>query len=276
MAKLTVAFQGERGSFSEQAANNFYETDIKPTPQATFEQVFTEIENGNVDAGIVPIENSLIGSIHQNYDLLLRYNLKVRGELTMRIIHALIAHKGVSVENLQEIHSHPAALAQCNDFLKANDHIEAVPSYDTAGSAKMIKDKGIKNAGAIAGLLAADIYEMEVLKSEIEDEKENYTRFLILGKNPIKKQEGCKTSIVFALKNIPGALFKALSVFALRDIDLSKIESRPVRTRKWEYYFYLDFFGHFDDTASRNALSHLREITSFLKILGSYPTADND
>ncbi|MGB5107868.1 MAG: prephenate dehydratase [Candidatus Zixiibacteriota bacterium] len=274
MTVLEIAFQGERGSFSEEAARRFFGPEITPDPKRTFPEVFTAVESGAADFGVVPVENSLVGSIHQNYDLLLRRNLKIIGEQNQRIVHHLIVNPGTTLDHLTSIHSHPVALDQCKEYLQKHSKLTVVVEYDTAGSVKLIKEQTMNTAGAIAGAYAAELYEMQILASAIQDEPDNYTRFLILSKNPAERTERCKTSIVFALKNIPGVLFKALSVFALRDLDLTKIESRPLRKKAWEYYFYLDFVGHVDDEAARNAVTHLREITTFLKILGSYPMSE--
>lgn len=274
MTKPTIAFQGERGSFSEEAARKLLGSELTPIPKQTFPQVFAAVDSGEVRFGIVPVENSLVGSIHQNYDLLLRHNLKIVGEQNQRIVHNLIVHPGTNLEDLKTIHSHPVALDQCKDFLEKHSQIQAIVEYDTAGSVKLIKEKGMRDAGAIAGLYAAEVYDMAILATGIQDEPDNYTRFLALSKTSAERAAKSKTSIVFALKNIPGVLFKALSVFALRDLDLTKIESRPLRKKAWEYYFYLDFMGHVDDDATKNAIAHLREITTFLKILGSYPMSE--
>ena len=274
MQNPSIAFQGERGSFSEEAARKVFGAEFAAAPKETFPEVFAAVESGQVNFGVVPVENSLVGSIHQNYDLLLKHNLKIVGERSQRIVHHLIANPGVTIEELTSIHSHPVALDQCKDFLHKYKQLTAVVEYDTAGSVKLIKEKQMHAAGAIAGSYAAELYEMAILASAIQDEPDNYTRFLVLAKTPAERSERSKTSIVFALKNIPGVLFKALSVFALRDLDLTKIESRPLRKKAWEYYFYLDFIGHIDDEAAKNAITHLREITTFLKILGSYPMSE--
>ncbi len=274
MSITSIAFQGDRGSFSEEAARKFFGAEITPAPKQTFPEVFAAVETGQATHGVIPVENSLVGSIHQNYDLLLRHNLKIVGEQNQRIVHHLIVNPGVKIEELTSIHSHPVALDQCKDFLKKHHRAQAIVEYDTAGSVRLIKEKKMLTAGAIAGAYAAELYEMEIVASAIQDEPDNYTRFLVLSKNPAERTGRSKTSIVFALKNIPGVLFKALSVFALRDLDLTKIESRPLRKKAWEYYFYLDFIGHIDDEAAKNAIAHLREITTFLKILGSYPMSE--
>lgn len=270
---MKVAFQGERGSYSEEAGRRFFSNDFEPMPLSSFAAVYEAVETGKVDRGIIPIENSLVGSIHQNYDLLLKHHLKIVGEQNLRIEHNLIAHPGSKLEGLSEIRSHPVALGQCADFLDKHQALSQQVAYDTAGAVKQIKESDLKQAGAIAGRYAAELYEMEILAESIQDEPDNYTRFLILAKDVAPYSENAKTSIVFALKNLPGVLFKALSVFALRDLDLTKIESRPLRKKMWQYYFYADFMGHIEDEAARNAIGHLREITTFLKILGSYPTS---
>ncbi len=270
MTKNIIAFQGERGSFSEEAGLKFFGSGTTPLPKESFPEVFAAVETGKASHGVVPVENSLVGSIHQNFDLLLKHNLKIVGEQNLRINHHLIANPGIALAELSEVRSHPVALDQCKDFLQKNPKMQVHVEYDTAGSVKLIKEKALRQSAAIAGSYAAEFYEMQILASAIQDEADNYTRFLILSKTPAERSEKSKTSIVFALKNIPGVLFKALSVFALRDLDLTKIESRPLRKKAWEYYFYLDFVGHMDDDAAKNAIAHLREITTFLKILGSY------
>lgn len=268
-----IAFQGAHYAFSEIAAKKMFGRDVPCMPCKSFEDVFSMVEKGRASHGIIPIENSLTGSIHRNYDLLLEHNLIINGEYLLRIEQHLIANPGVGIEDIHVIYSHPQALEQCRKFLSTLKDVEAVASYDTAGSVKMIKEKKLLHAAAIASKIAARDYKMNILRTEIEDIPENYTRFLILA---TEEYQGTaypdKTSIVFSMKNIPGALFKSLSVFALRDIDLLKIESRPFRGRPWEYIFYLDFAEHKDEEKSQNAIRHLQEITTFLKVLGSYPS----
>jgi prephenate dehydratase len=271
-----VSFQGECGSYSHEAALSHFDGELQPLPFHAFEDVFESVASGAADCGIVPIENSLVGSIHRNYDLLLKHDLKVVGEKNLRIVHSLIALSGVPVETVRDVYSHPVALEQCEHFFHKHPELRAVPAYDTAGAVKMLKEGNLTDAAAIAGRFAAEFYRLPILIDGIQDEPDNFTRFLVLAKQAREPQRPCKTSIVFALKNVPGALFKALSVFALRDLDLTKIESRPLRKRVWEYYFCLDFIGHFDDEAARNAINHLQEITSYLKILGSYPIAPSE
>lgn len=269
-----VAFQGERGAFSEQAARAYFGRSIVTVPLKTFPEVFRAVQSGKSPYGIIPIENSLFGSIHQNYDLLQSFKLKIVGEIKLRVVHALLVNAHVRLGDVRVVYSHPQALGQCAKFLESMDHIEALAMYDTAGAAKLVKESHRTDAGAIASLEAARVYGLKVLRSGIESDHRNFTRFLILarprGRGTARPSGEVKTSILFSTKNIPGALFKALSVFALRDINLYKIESRPLIGKPWDYLFYLDFKGSADDEACRNALDHLREIATSLKILGSY------
>ena len=266
-----VAFQGERGAYSEAAAVALYGEDVESVPCASFDEVFQRVQDGDCELGVVPIENSLAGSIHRNYDLLLQHNLHIVGEANLRIVHHLIALRGVRLEDVRRVYSHPQALAQCEESLAALSGVEVVPTYDTAGSVRLIKEQGLRDAAAIASLRAAQIHDMEVLRSHFEDIADNYTRFLALSRTPVVPTPPSKTSLVFAGKNVPGSLFKMLSVFALRDIDLTKIESRPLRGKPWEYLFYLDFAGDLQEERCRRAVEHLGEIASFLRVFGSYP-----
>jgi len=259
----TVAFQGENGAFSELAAVKYFSAQVRTVAFADFEKVFNAIQKGRVDCGIIPVENSLAGSIHQNYDLLLKYPLSIVGEIKLRISHNLIANHRTRIKDIRNIYSHPAALAQCQAFIKTLGAIEQRPYYDTAGSVRFVRDSRAYDSAAIAGSRAAEDYGMKILKRNIEDNEKNFTRFVLLAKKPLVPKGACKTSVVFALKNIPGALYKSLSVFAIRDIDLFKIESRPIPGNPWQYIFYLDFAGHMGQTAA--------QITQYLKVLGSYP-----
>ncbi|MBI1806471.1 MAG: prephenate dehydratase [Ignavibacteria bacterium] len=268
--RLRVAFQGERGAFSEQAALAYFRGMIDTIPVKTFMNVFRAVHRGTVRCGIVPIENSLYGSIHQNYDLLQAFNLKIVGELKLRVVHALLVNPGVMLRKIKYIYSHPQALGQCETFLDSLRGVEVVAFYDTAGAAKFIRESGRTDAAAIASLEAAKVYRLKVLRSGIESDHQNFTRFLVLSKQEVVPKVRAKTSIIFSIKDMPGGLFKALSVFALRDINLYKIESRPLIGRPWEYLFYLDFQGSIRDEASRNAIDHLKEISTYMKILGSY------
>ncbi len=268
---LKVAFQGERGAYSEIAARSFFGDDVGLVPCESFELAFKKVETGQVDAGVLPIENSLAGSIHQNYDLLLKHRLQIVGELNLQIVHNLIANPGASLSSIRKILSHPQALMQCQNTTAKLKGVQIVSTYDTAGSVKKIKEEKLLDAAAIASELAASIYGMHILKRGIQDNPENFTRFLVLRRKSAPPPPGAnKTSLVFSIRNLPGALFRSLSVFALRDIDLYKIESRPLHGKPWEYFFYIDFAGSTSDENCRKALAHLEEIASFMKILGSY------
>ena len=270
-----IAFQGARYAFSEVASRKFFGDDILPVPCKSFDDVFQAVVNQNADYGVVPVENSLTGSIHRNFDLFLDHDVKIIGEVSLRVAQHLIANPGIPLEDIRTIYSHPQALEQCRNFLINLENVESVASYDTAGSVKMIRDKKMLNAAAIGSRWAADDYGMAVLKEEIEDIPENFTRFYVLSRTPQHFGPANKTTVLFSMQSIPGALFKSLSVFALRDIDLLKIESRPLRGRPWEYIFYLDFAGNMDAERCQNAIRHLQEITSILKVLGSYPADKN-
>jgi prephenate dehydratase len=268
---VVVAFQGERGAYSEAAAVAYFSQAVQPLARPSFDAVFEAVTDGTADRGIIPVENSLAGSIHRNYDLLLRYDLTIVGEIQIRIAHHLIALPGVTLADLRRVYSHPQALAQCEQSLDQGlPGIERVPTYDTAGSVKMLREEAIRDGAAIASRRAAEIYNMSILRADLEDNPENYTRFLILSQKPVTPDGAAKTSIVFSMENVPGALFKCLAVFALRDIDLTKIESRPLQGKRWQYFFYIDFAGSIHDTHCHNALNHLQEITSFFRVLGSY------
>lgn len=269
---LRVAFQGERGAYSEAAAVAFFGETIEPLPCPDFDTVFEVVTAGQAQRGVLPVENSLAGSIHRNYDLLLRYDLSIVGEVQVLIAHQLIALPGVTLADIKKVYSHPQALAQCERSVsRLLPHAERVPAYDTAGSVKMIKEENITDGAGLASRRAAEIYGMNILQADLQDNAENYTRFVVVAREPIMPEGEAKTSIVFSMENIPGSLFKSLAVFALRDIDLTKIESRPLQGKRWQYFFYIDFIGSQYEERSRNALNHLQEIASYFKILGSYP-----
>jgi prephenate dehydratase len=266
---MRVAFQGEPGAYSEQAVFN-YLGNVEALPCESFDLVFEAVVGGACDSGLIPIENSLAGSIHQNYDLLLRHDLYIIGEYPLRVQHCLIAFPGVGKEEIKKAISHPQALGQCAAYLRGLG-IKPESVYDTAGSVKMLKASGARDTAAIASRRAAEIYGMQIIEDGIEDNPENYTRFLAIAKEPVQPEGEAKTSIVFTLKNQPGSLFKALSVFALRDIDLTKIESRPLQGKPWEYLFYIDFISSTDEEKVLKALDHLSEYAMMLRVLGSYP-----
>jgi chorismate mutase/prephenate dehydratase len=269
---MRVAFQGERGAYSESAVYTFFEASADVKPCRDLAEVFESVDKQEAQFGVVPIENSLEGSINQTYDLFLTYNLKVRGEIIIRISHCLIANPNTSLSAVKTVYSHPQALAQCRSFLERLGR-ELIPTYDTAGSVKMLKEKGLKEAAAVASDKAAEIYGMKILAREIEDTPENYTRFFVLSKEDSSITGRDKTSIIFAAAHTPGSLYHVLGEFAKRDINLTKIESRPTRQKPWEYNFYLDFEGHRTEENCAVALKALEKSTLFLKILGSYPRA---
>lgn len=267
-----VAFQGERGAYSEQASLALF-PGCEPVPCPSFDEVFGVTESGAVDHGVVPIENSLAGSIHRNYDLLLQHQLHITAEYNLRICHCLIAHPGATMDEIEQVYSHPQALAQCESSLAGLGNVQVIAAHDTAGSVNLIKERGLTKAAAIASLRAADIYGMQVLAEQFEDDKSNYTRFIAIDREPIAPEGECKTSIAFAGLNQPGLLFRCISAFALRDIDLNKIESRPLRGVPWEYIFYVDIGGSVAEERVKRALNHLEEMSTFVRVLGSYPRA---
>ena len=268
--KIKVAFQGERGAYSEEAAFNFFGNNIETIPCQTFSQVFKLVEKGSANQGIIPIENSLEGSVGQNYDLLLKSNLRISGETILRIKHCLLAPQKVKLNSIKKVYSHPQALGQCRGFLEKLK-CELIPTYDTAGSLKMIKEKKLKNSAAIASERTAKLYQAKILKKGIESNHQNFTRFFIISKKDSQPTGRDKTSIIFTTKHLPGALYQVLGVFAVSNINLTKLESRPVIGKPWEYNFYLDFEGHRKDKIIREALERLRDNCLFVKIIGSYP-----
>ncbi|MCD6116650.1 prephenate dehydratase [bacterium] len=268
---MIVSFQGERGAFSEEAALKFWEKteSLSTQPKKSFSDVFSSVSDGESDFGILPIENSLTGSIHQNMDLFLKHDLFITGEYILRIEHHLMACKSNSIHEIREIMSHPQGLMQCSEYFESLDNVELRAVYDTAGSAKLVAEKKKPELAAVASIQAAEEYGLKILKKNVENNRLNYTRFVIISKKQNTAQ-GSKTSIIFSAKDVPGALFKCLAVFSFRDINLLKIESRPIVGKPWNYLFYLDFEGDINDKKSRNALQHLEELTEFIKFLGSY------
>ncbi len=270
--EVKVAYQGEPGAYSESAVYLFFGNKANPVPCKGFSDVFKKVEIGETEFGVVPIENSIEGSVNQVYDLFLIYDHKVCGEVVLKIDHCLIANKGTKLEDIKIVYSHPQALAQCRSFLESLN-CEIVSTYDTAGSVKMIKEQQIMNAGAVAAERAAKIYDMEVLSRDISDTSNNLTRFFVLSKNDASVSGNDKTSVIFSTKHVPGALYQVLGEFAKRGINLTKIESRPTKRQPWEYNFYLDFEGHRTEKRCSEALDGLRKKAVFVKVLGSYPKA---
>ena len=266
---MRIAYQGEPGAFSE-AASRQVAADAHLVPCKSFEDVFASVDGTQVDFGVLPIENSIGGSIHRNFDLLLEHDLPIVGELEVPVVHHLLALPGRTLEQVKRIYSHPQALAQCDHFLRTLTGVEITATYDTAGSAKMIATDRLEDAAAIASARAAEVFGLVPLKSSIQDYQNNTTRFLVIGRKPLSSAAPDKTTIVFTLTNEPGALFKAISVFALRGLDLTKLESRPIPDRKWEYLFYVDVAAASADVACARALAHLAEFAPMVRVLGSY------
>ncbi len=288
-AAIRVAIQGERGSFSHEAAERMVHGCVV-VPCARSAEVFERVEKGSVAAAVIPIENSLAGTVAEHADLLVARKVVIEAEFLLPIVHNVIAAPGVELSAVRRVFSHPVALDQCRDFFRHHPKIEAVPFYDTAGSVKHVVSENLRDAAGIAGRHAAREYSGKILQAGVEDDKRNFTRFFLICKATklaaTRQRKGIaasanrrqvpaganKTSIAYKLKNEPGVLFKSLSVFALRDISLSKIESRPLRGRPWEYVFYVDFLRG-DDEPARNALRHLGEVAEFVKVLGIYRAA---
>lgn len=269
---MKVAFQGEKGAYSEMAVYTFFGRQAEVQPCRDLRDVFESVRKQETQHGVVPIENSLEGSVNQTYDLFLTYDLKVCGEVVVRVSHCLLANKGTALKHVRTVYSHPQALAQCRNFLERSGW-ELIPTYDTAGSAKMLKEKELKDAAAVASERAAELYGLKILAREIEDNPNNYTRFFVLSKEDSPKTGNDKTSIIFGTAHKPGSLYQAMGEFAKRDINLAKIESRPTKHTPWEYNFYLDFEGHRSETRCVDALEALKQHSTFIKVLGSYPKA---
>jgi prephenate dehydratase len=277
---LRAAFQGELGAFSQVAIQQLLGPKAIPVAHQRFDEAFAALKAGKVDVAVMPLENTLHGSVIENYDLLAKFPFEVTAETNVRVVHNLIAPPGLKFADVRKAYSHPVALGQCLDFFAQNPQIQRVPFYDTAGSVKMVMEDRPEASAGIASELAARTYQGKILKAGIEDDRQNFTRFFLLepaGSKPriipACAKNPWKTSLVFSLKNVPGSLFRALGALALRDLNLIKIESRPLRGKPWEYMFFLDLIGHKDDQVMKNALSHLAELADFLRVLGSYKAA---
>jgi prephenate dehydratase len=276
MKKVRVGFQGALGAFSQEAVAQLLGDKAEVVPFPRFEDVFRALTRRKIDAAVIPIENTLAGSVHENYDHLLHFDVRIAAETNVRIIHNLIAPPGVRFKDIRKVYSHPVALNQCLRFFARHRKLESTPFYDTAGSVKMVMDEKAPDAAAIASAVAASIYGAHILQRSIEDDRRNFTRFFLLypsqrARLPRREAKAWKTSLVFTTRNVPGALFRALSAFALRDLNITKIESRPLRGKPWEYLFYMDFLDREDDPRVQNALRHLAELADFLRVLGTYP-----
>jgi prephenate dehydratase len=263
---MRIAFQGEPGAYSEAAALA-YSAHAEPMSCKTFDEVFDAVLRKKSTHGIVPMENSIGGTIHRNYDLLVDHDIPITGEVELDVVHCLQALPGTKIEDVTIVYSHPQALAQCERYLKdLGVTVEAI--YDTAGGAKLVAEQKMKGAAALASRRAAEVFGLEVLQEAVQDYEYNITRFFVIGGTPAP--DANKTTIVFALPSTPGSLFRALSVFALRDINLSKLESRPIRGRPWEYLFYVDLETRRDDLVCARALSQLGEFAKWVRVLGTY------
>jgi prephenate dehydratase len=273
---LIVAFQGERGAFSEAAARKLLGASIDVLPCKSFDDVFAAVRSGGAGCAVIPIENTLAGSVLRNYELLGDAGLEIAGEALLRIRLSVMARPGTKLSDVRRVLSHPVALAQCQRFFAAHPGIEAVATYDTAGGVKLVMESGRPDEAAIAGAPAAELYGASILAENIEDHAENYTRFLLVAKHGVipPRAGPRKTTVVFRTPNTPGALFRALAVFALRDINLTKLESRPIEGRPWEYQFYADIGGDAHERNVTNALNHLREMCETVVLLGSYLAAE--
>jgi prephenate dehydratase len=269
---MSVAFQGETGAYSEEAIIQNWGETVLTVPKPYLRDVFDAVESGEAELGLVPVENTIQGSIVRTFDLLNERTLKAQGEVVYRVIHCLIVNPGTKLSDLKLVYSHPQALGQSREFLEKHN-LEPVNYYDTAGSVSMIRDKKLLDAGAIASSRAADVYRMEIIKRGIETHKENYTRFLVIGKSEPTETDKDKTSLAFVVKHIPGSLTTALKTLSDRGINLMKIESRPLVGKPFEYIFFIEFEGHRENQIVKEALAELTSVSDYLKILGSYPKA---
>jgi prephenate dehydratase len=269
-----VAFQGEKGAYSEDACFKYFGPSIKIQPFLDFQSVFEAVEKDKVTHAVVPVENSIEGSVAQVNDLLLDHDLTISGETIVPVKHYLMAFDDATMDTIREVTSHPQALGQSRKFLANHSDWHVTPCYDTAGSARIVAESKRKDLAAIASKRAASVYGLKVLKEDIQSEEVNYTRFFVLEKNPLPVQGANKTSIVFATKNAPGALYSCLGEFASRNVNLSKLESRPRKNKPWVYVFYADLDGSMDEPNCHAAIGGLLKTGAFVKILGSYKKAE--
>jgi prephenate dehydratase len=269
-----VAFQGVHGAYSEQALRQHFGDTVETVPCTNFTELFEAIQQQQVTYGLLPVENALAGAVNQSYELLMDHDLRIQAEIVLHVRHALMVPPGMTLADVKRVKSHPQALAQCERFLRRQG-FETVPYYDTAGAARDLAASPEPNTAAIASEMAAELYGLDLLATEIEDVTFNFTRFFVLGHDDAPRAEYNKTSLVFATRNRPAALYECLGEFATRGLNLTKIESRPRRNRPWEPVFYLDFEGHWQDPACQEALARLLQRASFVKMLGSYPGVVN-
>lgn len=269
---MKVAFQGVPGAYSEEAIHQFFGADVDVLPCQTLSHVFDAIEDGDATRGMLPVENAIAGSVSRSFELLMDRDMRVQAEVILRVRHMLLAAPGSTIGDLNQVRSHPQALSQCRQYLLRHN-LDPVPAFDTAGSARDLGHEPQPTSGAIAGELAAKLYGLEILDRDIADLPFNYTRFFVIGAEDPPRAQQSKTSLIFAVRHNPGALYGCLGEFASRLINLTKIESRPRRNQPWQYLFYLDFEGHWQDPPCEAALLGLLRQASFVKMLGSYPAA---
>jgi prephenate dehydratase len=268
----TVAFQGVRGAYSESAIFQFFGPAAGTFSCNSLEKIYEAVETGQADLGMLPVENALSGSIPRAYELLMEHDLRIRAEVIIHIQHSLMAAPGVTLKDLKRVRSTLQSLNQCEKFIQRRG-LERISSFDTAGSARELAANPEPDLGVIANRLAAEIYNLDILEEKIEDTPFNYTRFFVLGHDDPPRAQRSKTSLIFSARHLPGSLYHCLGEFAERNINLTKIESRPRRNRPWQYLFYLDFEGHWQDPKAEAALLGLLRRAGFVKMLGSYPMA---
>ncbi len=272
MNQQIVAFQGEHGAYSEEAIHQYFGSGVVAFPCESFADIFRTIQRGDAAHGMLPVENSLAGTVAQAYELLIEYDFRVQAEFILPIRHHLLAPAGTTVQDVRFVKSHPQALAQCTEHLHRRGW-EPVVAYDTAGAARELSLHPEPNTAVVASAIAADLYGLQILESGMEDEPDNFTRFFVIGVEDAPRKDPSKTSLVFTLRHQPSALYECLGAFARHKINLTKIESRPIRHRSWQYWFYLDFEGHWQDNNAKAALLDLLRQASMVKMLGSYPAA---
>ncbi len=272
MSEITVAFQGAHGAYSEEAIRGHLGESVQTLPCESFEAIFEAIRTDAATYGMLPVENALAGTVAQTYELLMEYDFRVQGETILPIHHQLLATAGTQMPDIQVVRSHPQALAQCEAFIRRRGW-QPIAAYDTAGAARDLAANPEPHAATIASRLAAKLYDLTILEPDIEDDLDNSTRFFILGKDDAPRQDPSKTSLVFAVRHSPGSLYHCIGAFAQRDINLTKLESRSMKGRLWQYLFYLDLEGHWQDRHIELALAELLHHAAFVKMLGSYPAA---
>ena len=270
-----VAFQGIHGAYSEQAIRQHFDDTVDVYPCPGLSELFDAIQTGRAQCGLLPIENALAGAVSQAYELLTDSDLRIQADVILHVHHALLVPSGTRLDEIRYVRSHPQALAQCEHFLRRH-RLKTIPWYDTAGAAYDLAQQPVAETAAIASELAGQLYNLDILASNIEDVMFNFTRFFVLGHDDPPRGEYNKTSIVFATRHRPAALYECLGEFASRGINLTKIESRPRRNRPWEPVFYLDFEGHWQDSNCQEALARLLQRASFVKMLGSYPAVKTE